>query len=73
MGRDECRCTHYKELITFIEHRRPSKFVDSELGMRNWWKQQQKLLNAGGLKPESVELFKKRLERGEYKHASQYY
>ena len=53
--------------------RRPSKFVDSERGMRNWWKHQQKLMNAGELRPERVEMFKQLLEMGErYKHVNQY-
>jgi len=38
--------------------RRPSKFVDEERGLRNWWKHQQKLENAGELRPERVEKFK---------------
>lgn len=46
-------------------HRRPSKFVDEERDMRNWWKHQQKLLNAGGLREERIPLFKELLERGE--------
>lgn len=51
----------------------PSKFVDSERGMRNWWKQQQKLLNAGELKPERMEQFNQLLEMGDrYKHVNQY-
>ena len=53
--------------------RRPSKFVDEERGMRNWWKHQQKLLNAGELKLERVKLFKELLIIGEkYKHVNQY-
>jgi hypothetical protein len=53
--------------------RRPSKFVDEERGMRNWWKHQQKLLNAGELKLERVKLFKELLIIGEkYKHVNQW-
>jgi hypothetical protein len=56
-----------------VNKRRPSKFVDSERGMRNWWKQQQKLVNAGMLKPERMEAFKKLLEVGEmYRRVNQY-
>ena len=56
------------------EHkRRPSKFVDEERGLRNWWKHQQKLMNAGKLKEERIPLFKKMLERGEEnRHKNQY-
>ena len=67
--------TKYNEVMEFMEvnKRRPSKFVDSERGMRNWWKQQQKLVNAGMLKPERVEAFKKLLEVGEmYRRVNQY-
>lgn len=51
----------------------PSKYEDSERGMRNWWKQQQKLVNAGALKPERVELFNQLLEMGDrYRHVNQW-
>ena len=41
--------TRYEEVKTFIEenHRNPSKYVDSERGLRNWVKQQKKLLTQG--------------------------
>lgn len=61
--------------MDFMEenHRRPSKFVDEERGIRNWWKHQRKLLNAGELKKERIELFKLLLEFGEKnKHVNQY-
>jgi hypothetical protein len=61
--------------MTFMEdnHRRPSKFVDEERGMRNWWKHQQKLLNAGELKTNRLEKFNELLKLGEkYKHVNQY-
>jgi len=54
-------------------HRRPSKFVDSERGLRNWWKHQQKLLNAEELKADRIEKFNELLQIGErYKHVNQY-
>ena len=54
-------------------HRRPSKFVDEERGMRNWWIHQRKLMNAGELKAERVEMFNRLLAVGEeYKHVNQY-
>ncbi len=41
--------------------------------MRSWWKHNKKLMNAGGLKPERVEMFKQLLELGEkYKRVNQY-
>ena len=61
--------------MDFMEknHRRPSKFIDEERGMRNWWKQQQKLMNVGELKEERIPLFEKLLENGEkYKRVNQY-
>lgn len=75
MTQDERWRVNYNEVIAFMEanERRPSKFVDSERGLRNWWKHQQKLMNAGELKPDRVESFKKLLELGEkYKHINQY-
>lgn len=54
-------------------HKRPSKFVDEERGLRNWWKHQQKLVNAGELKADRLPLFKELLELGDkYKHKNQY-
>ena len=51
----------------------PSKFIDEERGMRNWWKHQQKLLNAGELKTNRLEKFNELLKLGEkYKHVNQY-
>ena len=49
MTQDERRLAQWKEVMDFMEtnKRRPSKFVDEERGMRNWWKHQQKLVNAG--------------------------
>lgn len=66
---------NWQEIMDFMaeNHRRPSKFVDEERGMRNWWKHQQKLLNAGELKAERVGKFRELLELGEkYKHVNQY-
>ena len=75
MTQDERWLAQWKEVMNFMEvnKRRPSKFVDEERGMRNWWKHQQKLLNAGELKLERVEMFNKLLELGEkYKRVNQY-
>ncbi len=75
MTQDERWMVQWQEVIDFMEtnHRRPSKFVDEERGLRNWWKYQQKLMNAGELKEERVEMFKQLLVLGEqYKHKNQY-
>lgn len=65
----------WKAVMDFMEanKRRPSKFVDEERGLRNWWKHQQKLVNAGELKLERMEKFKELLEMGEkYRRKNQY-
>lgn len=75
MTQDERWLTQWKEVIDFMEanKRRPSKFVDSERGLRNWWKLQQKLLSAGELKPDRIDKFYELLKLGEkYKHVNQY-
>jgi hypothetical protein len=45
--------------------RRPSKFVDEERGLRNWWKHLQKLMNAGELKSDRIDKFNELLRLGE--------
>ena len=75
MTQDERWDEKYNEVMAFMakNHRRPSKFIDEERGMRNWWKHQQKLLNAGELKLERIEKFNKLLELGEkYRRVNQY-
>ena len=75
MTQDEKWRANWCEIMDFMEakKRRPSKFIPEERGMRNWWKHQQKLLNAGELKPERVEAFKKLLAVGEkYRRKNQY-
>ena len=67
--------TRYNEVKTFIEenHRNPSKYVDSERGLRNWVKQQKKLMNAGALKGQRLKMFNEFLGLGErYKKVNQY-
>ena len=66
---------NWREVMDFMESnkRRPSKFIPEERGMRNWWKHQQKLVNAGELKADRIELFNKLLQIGEkYRHKNQY-
>lgn len=75
MIQDERWIAKYNEIMAFMakNHRRPSKFIDEERGLRNWWKHQQKLMNAGELKAERVEMFNRLLAVGEeYKHVNQY-
>ncbi|MBR3406467.1 MAG: hypothetical protein IKG92_06180 [Bacteroidales bacterium] len=67
MTQDERWYNQWKEIMVFMEanKRRPSKFVDEERGMRNWCKHQQKLMNAGELREDRVEMFRELLEVGE--------
>ena len=64
MTQDEKWKVKYDEVVSFIEtnHRNPSKHRIEEHGMLNWVKQQRKISNAGKLKPDRVELFKRLLE-----------
>lgn len=75
MTKDEKWLTNWREVMNFMESnkRRPSKFIDEERDLRNWWKHQQKLMNAGELKTERVELFEQLLALGEkYRRVNQY-
>ena len=75
MTQEERWIANWKAVMDFMtaNKRRPSKFVDEERGMRNWWKHQQKLVNAGELRPNRMEKFNELLELGEkYRHKNQY-
>ena len=75
MTQDERWLQQWQALIDFMDvnKRRPSKFIDEERGMRNWWKHQQKLLNAGDLKPAIIDKFNELLVlRVKYKRKNQY-
>ena len=75
MTQEERWMIHYKEVKTFIEtyHRNPSKYVDSERGLRNWVKQQKKLMNAGALEGQRLMMFNELLELSEqYRRKNQY-
>ena len=67
--------TRYNEVKEFIEleHRNPSKYRIEEHDMLNWLKANRKVLNAGKMKADRVEKFRKLLELTEqYKHVNQY-
>ena len=69
----EERCQiRYDEVVEFIEtnHRNPSKHRIEEHDMLNWVKANRKALNAGKLKAERVEAFKRLME--ENKHVNQW-
>lgn len=75
MIQDERWTIRYKEVKTFIEtyHRNPSKYVDAERGLRNWFKQQKKLLNAGTLEGQRLMMFNELVGLGErYKRVNQW-
>ena len=65
----------YNEVKEFIEceHRNPSKYVAEDRDMLNWLKANRKVLNAGKMKAERVEKFRKLLEMTEqYRRKNQY-
>jgi len=75
MTQDERWKANWQEVMDFMEvnKRRPSRYVDSERGLRNWWKHQQKLFNAGLLKEDRIGMYKQLIETGEsYRHVNQY-
>ena len=65
----------YNELMGFLEenHRNPSKHRIEEHDHLNWLKANRKAMNAGKMKPERVEKFRKLLEMTElYRRKNQY-
>ncbi len=75
MTQDERWILRYQEVIEFIEsnHRNPSKHRIEEHDMLNWMKANRKALNAGKMKPERVEAFKRLLAlKEENKRVNQY-
>ena len=75
MTQEERWLVRFKEVMGFLEenHRNPSKHRIEEHDHLNWLKANRKALNAGTLKPERVEKFRKLLEMTEqYKRKNQY-
>ena len=75
MTQDEKWKARYCEVVAFIEtnHRNPSKHRIEEHDMLNWVKANRKVLNAGRMKPERVDLFEKLLALMEqYRRKNQY-
>ena len=75
MDQDTRWQTRYNEVKEFIEreHRNPSKYRLEEHDMLNWIKHNRKLLNAGTLKAERIELFTQLLSKMEdNKRVNQY-
>ena len=75
MTQDERWQKRYNEVIDFIEtnKRNPSKHRIEEHDYLNWLKANRKALNAGKMKLERVEKFRKLLEMSEkYKRKNQW-
>ena len=75
MPQDDKWILRYNNVVTFIEtnKRNPSKYRIEEHDNLNWLKANRKALNAGRMKPERVEKFKKLLEMTEqYRRKNQY-
>ena len=76
MTRYELWLKKYQEVKAFIEtnHRNPSRHNPEErFKYYNWLKHNKKLLNAGEMKEDRVELFEGLLEAGEmYRRVNQY-
>ena len=75
MTQDERWLVRYEEVMGGVElkHQNPSKHRIEEHDMLNWLKANRKVLNAGKMKPERVEKFRKLLEMTEqYRRKNQY-
>ena len=75
MTQEERWQKRYEEVDDFIEvnKRNPSKYRIEEHDFLNWLKANRKVLNAGKMKPERVEKFRKLLEMTEqYRRKNQY-
>ena len=75
MTQEEKWMARYEEVVDFIKtnRRNPSKYVAEDRDMLNWLKANRKALNAGKMKLERVEKFRKLLELMEkYKRKNQY-
>ena len=76
MTQDELWMQKCAEVMDFIEtnHRKPLKHFPEERLKYHWIKHNKKLLNAGEMKGDRIELFNKLLSLGEkYKHVNQYH
>ena len=75
MTQEERWLKRYQDVMDFMEknHRNPSKYVNEERGLRNWVKQQKKLMNAGALEGQRLMMFNELLALGEkYRRVNQY-
>lgn len=76
MTQGEAWQTKYEEIVEFIKKngRNPSRYDAEERGKYvNWLRHNRKLMNAGKMKPERVEMFQRLLAlANENKHMNQY-
>ena len=75
MTQDERWIVRFNEVVEFLKrnHRNPSRHRIEEHDMLNWCKANRKALNAGKMKAERVEKFRKLLELTEkYRRKNQY-
>ena len=75
MTQEERWLIRYNEVVDYIvsNHRNPSKHRIEEHDMLNWVKANRKVLNAGKMKEERVEAFKRLMEMmEEYRRKNQY-
>ena len=75
MTQEEKWMMRYNDVMTFIEtnKRNPSRHRIEEHDHLNWLKANRKAMNAGTMKPERVEKFRKLLELTEqYRRKNQY-
>lgn len=75
MTQDERWLVRYEEVMGFVElkHQNLSKHRIEEHDMLNWLKANRKVLNAGKMKEERVEAFKRLMEMmEEYRRKNQY-
>ena len=75
MTQDERWIVRFNEVVEFLKrnHRNPSKYVAEDRDMLNWLKANRTAMNAGKMKAERVEKFRKLLEMTEqYRRKNQY-
>ena len=75
MTQEERWLLRFNEVMDFLEshHRNPSKHRIEEHDMLNWLKANRKTHNAGKMKPERLEMFRRLLLlMEEYKRKNQY-
>ena len=67
MTQDERWMVRYQEVMVFLEenHRNPSRHRIEEHDLLNWLKANRKVMNAGKMKADRVEKFRKLLEMTE--------